>query len=341
MRINLTAILLFTYTSIALGQSVVTIDGFSKLYCVKIITKDTSQLENNGYWVVGKNQNLPSMAFNVKDPNMEPDKYPNVKNIPYNKQHLVLFDDFNFDGIKDIALFCPKEEFTNEPAYTVFLISKNGEMDGGHNSFSGTIKKGMTYKLNRQEKKLEVFNKKGYDNATVEEYLVKSFDYAPHTKTCIYNSSTNNIYTVMEKFWTVEGNLLKTKTEKKFILNKGSRIILTFKIAQKDKRVIVYATTDGSLHYAFTNKENVVELAYPEANATTTDTTATTDFEYKNGQLSFHHVNADYIIFDGDGMLEVKGTLNGQDYLFTGDPKSKKGALNDIEKFHFKNVSYK
>ncbi|MDR3706605.1 MAG: hypothetical protein P4L28_11960 [Paludibacteraceae bacterium] len=332
MKVKLSLLFLFLGSMLVHGQQyvTVTIDGFSDDYCVKIITKDTSATNflKDGFVIYRKKGTGIGLIYNCKYPADDLSKYQNVKTISYDKQKYVIYEDFDFDGFKDIAVadYASKDE--NGIPYIICFCRKDEFVAG----MESTYYTGKIFKFDNKTKTIEMWNKPDYDNAQVE-ILGGNFI----KKIRSYNTSSNNIYTVNETTtYTDEYANLKTKTKtvKRFALNKNSQIILSFNIAKNGKKLVLYTLADSSLHYAFINKEDEVELYYPNED---------TNMDYPNGeclfkssqsdpfQVTFHNKDADYTIWDEPGKLGVEIAVKGKTYFLEGDVQSKIGLITKLK----------
>ena len=50
----------------------------------------------------------------------------NVKELPYGKQSSILYEDFNFDGIKDFAIMDGQNSCYHGPSFQIYLATNKG-----------------------------------------------------------------------------------------------------------------------------------------------------------------------------------------------------------------------
>lgn len=164
----MTKIILFCLILILLpnglfSQIVFTVNDFSKEYYGKISVEDTSKVFMKGSISIYDKKTGKQIIYVVSDElAFEHDGAvkSNIKELPYGKQSVIIYDDFNFDGIKDFAIEDGQNSGYHLPSFEIYLAS------GGkfiyNKSFSRLAQEntGM-FDVDSQEKKINTMSKSG------------------------------------------------------------------------------------------------------------------------------------------------------------------------------------
>ena len=252
----------------------------------------------------------------------------NDKNIPYQSQELVFYEDFNFDGIKDFAVLNGQLGCYHQPSYEIYLASGNTFVY--HDAFSELAQSycGM-FQIIPEKKMLTTRAKSGCCWHEYRDYVVENN--SPKLKTIIEEDATIYPYTLTTtKTW--DGDKMSQKEEKTVSLHNETPVI-SFKIAKNGKQATLFIHQDRTLNYVLTKPNGLVEFNYPEEAHldeeifTLNETGNTTSVSFQNGE-------AEYEVYQTreNGKIAKVGInvkVNGKLYHLPGDPASLEGDLKN------------
>src|SRR6266498_5889224 len=118
---TLTTILLTILTTLTFAQKIFTVDNFSKGYYGKIQISDTSEVFSKG-WVAIYDRKTNKQIIKVVSDELaltlhKGKAVANIKSLPYGEQSLIMYDDFNFDGKKDLAISDGQNSCYHSPSF--------------------------------------------------------------------------------------------------------------------------------------------------------------------------------------------------------------------------------
>src|SRR5690606_16595219 len=90
-------------------------DEFKPEYVVKVTNKKTNSIALEAY-----SSDFPDYLFNEKN-----EAIPNIKELPHGSQSVLIYEDVNFDGIKDFAIMNGYFSCYSGPNFDIFLVDKN------------------------------------------------------------------------------------------------------------------------------------------------------------------------------------------------------------------------
>src|SRR5699024_3477109 len=194
----------------------------------------------------------------------------NVHERPYGKQNVLIYEDFNFDGQKDLAISDGNHSCYGGPSYQIYLA------DAGGFSFSKSFTKlaqdycGL-FAVNEEDHTLSTMTKSG---CCWHQYSVFSIkDNAPYLiKRKEIDARGNHPIGIVEKidYKRIRGKMVSTET---LIINdwelrvdeneyRKDFAIAVYTFKNGKKMYLVKEDADHYLYYAFTNKEGEIELLY-------------------------------------------------------------------------------
>src|SRR5690606_16901496 len=86
-------------------------DEFSPQYVIKITDKKMNSIALEAY-----SSDFPDYLFNEEN-----ETIPNIKELPYGSQSVLIYEDFNFDGIKDFAVMNGYFSCYSGPSFGIYL----------------------------------------------------------------------------------------------------------------------------------------------------------------------------------------------------------------------------
>lgn len=254
----------------------------------------------------------------------------NVMELPYGEQSVIIYDDFNFDGIKDFAIEDGQNSCYHGPSFQIYLADGKGGFDlsseftelaqfyCGMFSYDGNTKRISTMTKSgccwHQFSEFEVVNNKPEPIKIEKEALV--------TNGCFVENS------ISEK---ING---KMKGSTQYSIVYDAEVLLSFKVAKNGKEVVLFKC-DDDLRYAFLTKDGIVEFAYPSisdiGNSNPYDFSLHRDgMNLKDEWINFSNDDADYEIYNEQNKVGIKVTTKGKIYNMIGDLSTRKGFVAPI-----------
>ncbi|MCO8165734.1 hypothetical protein NJC38_26730 [Pseudomonas sp. 21LCFQ010] len=187
----------------------------------------------------------------------------NVHELPYGEQSVLIYDDFNFDGIKDLALMDGQFSCYHGPSYQVFL----GTAEGFRRSEAFT-ELAQNYcgffDYNAQTRRVSTMAKSGCCSHWFTTYRIDSGEPVIEVETAIDASGVAGL--PRETRWReVDGKRVST-TRTLWDPAEEIQTLLAFRLAPSGKRIILFRWGDHSpVYYVAVDNNNEVGLVYPEA----------------------------------------------------------------------------
>lgn len=297
----------------ALAQTEYLVNNFSDKYYARIfVDADGDKHFPSGVVKVyssSKNEKLIEISSNYIDLNLNEDGSvrTNVKEMPYGEQSVIIYEDFNFDGVKDLAIMDGPNSCYGDPSFQIYLDLNDELVLNQDFTALAQYYCGM-FGVNSASKTLSTMTKSGcchheYSTFAVKnnkpvltDYFSKSIDRSGLMVNYVKGTTENGKYT-SKRYSVLE------------LDGSSATVSLLFKFQNgKTVRLIEFYST---LTYIFTDKDNIVELSYSD------------DFVYshRKKELSFQNENTEYIIsnkgmvvkFDGKvvNMPALEGSLEG------------------------------
>ena len=279
------------------------ISDFSPDYFLEIISNTDNQHNLNLFDSKSKKL-LISMNSTLAEYDFE-DTTSNVVELPYGHQSIVIFDDFNFDGKKDIALKDGNNSCYNGPSYQVYLFTngkflKSKEFTKLASDYCGF------FSYDAENKAIHTMTKDGccwhefskfsvINNKPVLQYRTTEEFSFPFHRVTEENFQGGKHTTIENKFLDV--NEIKDDIKFYFETTSGKKLYLTIR--------------NQKLHYFFTDENNTVDLDFSEK------------FFYskKENSISFDNKDASYKIFFKRILVKHKGktsVINAKKGVQTG-----------------------
>jgi hypothetical protein len=270
------------------GQATFVVDNFSKDYFGQLFIADTSAIFSRG-WVAIYDKKTKSEIIKIHVEELTFSLHhgkvlANVKEIPYGEQSQILYDDYNFDGMKDFAIMDGQNSCYHGPSFQIYLATTNGFKHSPEFTTLAQEYCGM-FDLNPKTKTIHTMTKSGCC-----WHQFSTFN--------VVNNKPTPIKIVEEEMspagitWNyVAQNLIKgkmvTSTYKMLALEVAKDdVVLSFKFENKKKMQLFKSGT--ILYYSFTDANDKIELLYHDL------------FHYSilENNLTFTHHNTAYIIYD-------------------------------------------
>lgn len=308
------------------AQTEIRIQNFSDKYYAKVISKPDSSAYYIQVYEKGTNKRLIEAAAEQISDNLVDDNdqlIPNIKEMPYGDQSVLIYEDFNFDGIKDFALMNGFQSCYGGPSFDIYLFTKNTfTYSPGFSELSNT-NCGM-FQVDTQRKKLLTMTKSGCCWHQYSEYIVK--DNVPVAVKIVEESAAGNNAPYFVEITTKEltDGTMKEKT-KLYMPYEKVDTVLSFKLKKNKKTACVFSQ-DSVLYYALIRQDGSIEFAFPQSYA---DSIPPIYYNAEKKSIGFKNKDAYYEIFR-EG---IKVKLPDQEVNIEAEPATIKGDLL-LRKYH-------
>lgn len=327
-------ILFFFIFSVAFSQTTYKVDNFSKDYFGEIFIADTGEVFSEG-WIAIFDKKTKQQLIRVESDELALNLHDgkalaNVKELPYGEQSLIMYDDYNFDGKKDLAIEDGQNSCYHGPSFRIYLATSGGFTFNPEFTRLAQEYCGM-FDVDYKGKKLRTMTKSGCCWHQFSEFVVQNNK--PKVVRVIEDDMQNFPYgTLSEEIWNGKKMV---KTSKTTIDPDEIKTFLTFKIDKGTKKVILFTTNDQTLNYALIDEYNVVEFSYPRE---TSDQNKDFIYDARDNTLNFRNKDATYVIQDDTGAIGIDIYTGGKNYHRAGDFTTKKGTLSDLSDAKLNNV---
>lgn len=187
----------------------------------------------------------------------------NVHELPYGEQSVLIHEDFNFDGIKDLAVMDGQNSCYHGPSFQVFL----GTADGfEHNDAFTELAQnycGM-FAIDPKSKQVSTMTKDGCCIHEMATYVIQKGEPVMQTQTVVDQTGASGLIEETDSE-NRNGKMVST-TRTLWSDDDGRQTLLAFKLAPSGKRIVVF-TPGGSVgvYYAAVDDKDQVGLVYPQA----------------------------------------------------------------------------
>lgn len=336
-------LLLASGTTLAQYNISFKIDGFSNKYYGLVQVRDTADVFKAGTVKVFDKATKKELMHTTSDELTfdfhEGQVKANILEAPYGEQSLIIYEDFNFDGVKDFALMDGQNSCYHGPSFQIWLAQGAGFKLSPAFTRLAQEYCGM-FVVNQKDKVLETMTKSGccwhqFSRFKVENGQLKTVS--------VEESSLSNtepyFEEVSQQTW-VNG---KEEHTLKQYMSEQADTLFSFTLAKNGKQVVVFHTGgEGEfLFYVLCQKDGSVEFSYPEV---VYDEKKQENvggvMNYSVGKLAFKNDDAAYEVYDeGNGKIGVRVLSDGKSYVFEGVAGSVKGGLESLKAVEKKNLS--
>lgn len=273
------------------------------------------------------------LAFEVKNGQTA----ANIKELPYGEQSVLIYEDFNFDGKKDLALMDGQNSCYHGPSFQIFVAAGYGFKPDAALTELAQVNCGM-FDVGDKSKQIHTMTKSGccwhqFDTYQYEGTRLKLIE-------SIEESFADSSSMYMQTKTTTWANKRKqTKTE--FDLNTDDEnkdnVVLSFNLQNQPNKTVWILNDGGIVDYALTQGEgNAIEYSQRLDGANLLSSSkrafkAKMVYEPKNARLSFKTLDASFKVFTSPEHLGIEVTENGKTSFIAGNPATLKGSLNKLE----------
>lgn len=339
---------------------------------VTIDSKDNDEVFKSGVIKVYDHSNKKiievasdELAFEVED-GATP---ANIKELPYGRQSLLIYDDFNFDGHKDLAIMDGQNSCYHGPSFQIYVATAHGfRLD---NDFTRLAQEycGM-FETNAKNKTINVMTKSGCCEHIFETYQVMAgkLKLLVSSNDQLIGESLFEYGRIVDTF----GEGKQAKTHEHIYLNVADPkenntgdglatfMLFTFNLAkQPNKSVFIVKNSDHDIDYALVNhtQKDAVELSYslaiqglyPEnqkrvdqlqnSQASIEDDPYQLQYNCALHALSFSIGDVHYQVTDNPH-LGITVMQHGKTTFLAGDPATRHGSLAALQDSQWKNIKH-
>ncbi|MFV0530949.1 MAG: XAC2610-related protein [Flavobacteriales bacterium] len=284
----ITFILIFILSKFALCQTTFVVDNFSKEYFGKLYIADTTEVFSKGWVAIfDKRTKKQLIKINSDELTFELHKgkvLANIKELPYGEQSQILYEDYNFDGIKDFAIMDGQNSCYHGPSFQIYLATDKGFKQSPEFTELSQDYCGM-FDIDHKTKTIRTMTKSGCCWHQYSEFKVKGSKPYP-IKIVEEGMSASGITWDYEEQNLVNGKMIKSTYQMLALEVDKDNLLLSFEFENKKKMQIF--RTENILYYIFTDSNDKIELLYNDI------------FKYSNREstLSFTNRNTEYIIYE-------------------------------------------
>lgn len=339
---NSISIILILLPIIAFSQQRYDISRFSDTYVATLVIEPGYEEEvfkkgSIAIYASGNGKKLltvqsDELAFDL---NRDGEVSTNVA-IPYGEQSLIISEDFNFDGIKDLAVMDGQFSCYHGPSYKIYLTKREKLVYSPEFSRLAHEYCGM-FQLDKTDKTIHTFQKSGccwHEYSTFEVVEGKPFE-------VLVKEVDANQYPVYSLRKTErKGGKTIVAHEKRVDLGEPDMPVITFKLKKNRKELLVYVIDGGGLFYALLKPDGRVEFSYPQERAYDDP-----DFQLNAARdlLTFQNKEATYQIYEKkqQGKVSAVGIMvkvGGKTYDLKGDMETLSGTLDWLKHVEVDNL---
>ncbi|QNH14469.1 hypothetical protein [Xanthomonas sp. SI] len=257
----------------------------------------------------------------------------NVHELPYGEQSVLIYADFNFDGIKDLALMDGQNSCYHGPSYQVYLGTVDGFAPSPGFTDLAQNNCGM-FEVDAKAREIRTMTKDGCCWHQFKVYTVR--DGEPLLESEVVNDATGRSSGLdTETRYRDQGG--KRVAEEHYLWDEeggtalGARkILLEFRLAPSGKRIVVFANVGDdearTPYYAAIGAQQQVELLYPD------DGDGTFAYDAARHTLSFVRDATTYrIVGDAQGVPQrMEVVVRGKTQPLALQPGSVHGSLQAV-----------
>ncbi|MBO9829504.1 hypothetical protein J7373_14725 [Xanthomonas sp. A2111] len=257
----------------------------------------------------------------------------NVHELPYGEQSVLIYEDFNFDGIKDLAVMDGQNSCYHGPSYQVYLGTADGfEADADFTDLAQS-NCGL-FEVDAQARELHTMTKDGCCWHQYATYAIRDGEPLLESETVfdargegpglaqetVYRDRGGKRVPDMHYLWDEEGETAVGQR----------KILLEFRLAPGGKRIVVFANVgDGASStpfYAALGAQQRVDLLYPAAQG------EAMDYDADRHLLSFVRGDTTYrIVGNAQGVPQrMEVVTRGKTQPLALQPGSVHGSLQAV-----------
>ncbi len=334
-------LMILAMTSIVAGQRTYEVQDFSEDYYGKVFLENPSEVFSKG-WVAIYQKKTNKQLIKVDSEELIGDTDEgkikvNIKELPYGEQSVIIYEDFNFDSIKDFAVMDGQNSCYHGPSFQIYL---GGKVKGKFTLNQGFTRLAQEYcgmfQVDAKEKKLSTMTKSGCCWHQYSEFIV--VNNKPKAIKIVEDEAMNFPFiTSSTEIWDGK-KMVKTSARTIDFAESESKILLSFKTKNGENEIVLF-NYDNQLNYIFVNKNGNIDFAYPR-DSELENPTFTLDSKENPTTLSFINKGVTYKIYETEKIgvqVNVKGKLSD----FSGELTTQKGSLRKLIEENLANMTIK
>ncbi|WP_159023603.1 hypothetical protein [Formosa sp. L2A11] len=247
----------------------------------------------------------------------------NVLELPYGKQSIIIAQDFNFDGIEDLAIMDGQNSCYHGPSFKIYLQKNSGLVYSPDFTRLAQEYCGM-FQVDYDTKTLHTMTKSGCCWHKYSDYELKN-DIPIAYKILVESLNINGIFIDYTESNRINNEMVE---ESYSILDADLDVKIIFAFSFKNgKRMNLIQTPNSQLFYVFTDSDSKVELTYSD------------DFIYNTSEntLSFTYKSTEYKISSNKITLKTPTRTINMD----ANPTTKEGDFSNLLRLDFQNIIIK
>ena len=350
----LSAVLLVISTH-CLADTVYPIGSFSDQFTATVTfkgdideqSKKEGHISQEGYVSVynkqGKRIVKESSGHLFVDINPSGQARANVVQLPYGEQSVLIYDDFNFDGQKDLAIMDGQNSCYGGPSFQVYT-GHGSDFKHDANLTSLAQEYCGMFNWDNKTRIISTMTKSGccWHQFNSYQYIGKKLTLTQSVETGLL--SNHSQFSKIVHKTRVGNNRYKTQSWLELPLYEEqdvpTQIVLGFPLimaGQANKYVTVYKNDEGDLDYALTQGDPGYRVEYSYELDSTGEMAKKrefkTEFTYhkNNGMLEFSSPEATYRIYDTADKLGVEVVQKGRSVFLAGERGAKLGDLTQLD----------
>ena len=339
-----TTLILLIISLFSFGQTEYLIDGFSEKYIGKLnieAGQEDEVFKKGAISISLKSSKKEIIKIESEELTFELNEggevKTNVLELQYGEQSLIISQDFNFDGVKDLAIMDGYFSCYHGPSFQIYLEVNNELKHSPEFTRLAQEYCGM-FGVDNETKTIKTMTKSGC--CWHQSSTFKLVNNVPKPILIIEDSFLDYPYYTSKIIEWVNGKENIT-IEKSFnIEDKDVIELLSFKLVKSQKKVVLFSVNNRGLSYVLLKSKNIVEFNFPPNDI---DEVSNFEINEAENQLTFKNKKASYQIYERRkaGVVYAIGVLvivDGKEYDLKGELSSVKGSLSAIPKEKLENV---
>lgn len=252
----------------SLPRSTYPLENFSERYRATLEISDRDEVFRPGIIsVYDKQGDVPLIQVSSEElvldkPTGSEEVRTNIHELPYGEQSVLIYQDFNLDGIKDLAVMDGQFSCYHGPSYQVFLGSAEGFRHSA--SFTELAQNycGL-FSVDEEAREISVFTKSGCCWHEFSTYTLENGEPLLKTRTTVSNMDPSGL--VAETLAENRAGKLVSSTRRYWSTESEPEVLLSFRLAPAGKRIVLFKRpSDDKPAYVALDKSDEAVLLYPE-----------------------------------------------------------------------------
>lgn len=345
----LASILVFFWMESAqAGNVTYRIDDFSEHYKATVTVEDSDEVFRPGHVSVFERRSgrrilkvdADELTVHAKDGVVG----ANVKELPYGEQSVLIHEDFNFDGRKDLAIMDGQNSCYHGPSFQIFLATDSGFKASPEFTLLAQEYCGM-FQVDADQRRLSTMTKDGCCWHQFNTYDV--LGNKPHLLESVEEGWLSSEYANYRQSRVSRGKAVSVR----YFLEDGSPdrpAVLAFNLQGTPGKRVVLLISGNKLDYALlAGADGSVEFSYVldvlgwrEGRKQRDDPPAFV-WDRAHGEIGFRNGPYTYTIHDRPERLGVMVSIGKKRVFLAGDPASRQGRLADLKIAELENAILK